>query len=141
MDDIDEELQAFAAAYGEWPRLVIIDNLRNVFDPEADKGSVDGVCDFIHERARETNSAFIGLHHATGQYDSGLVPIPLDGLMGKVSKIPDQVVTFDRNPQLEFNGKQTMNCRPVKNRGGKADPSGFTSYPIYADMPRMCLEG
>lgn len=141
MDDIDEEMQAFAAAYGEWPRLVVVDNLRNVFDPDGEKGSVDGVCDFLHERARETNAAVIGLHHVTGQYDDGITPVPMSGLMGKVSKVPEVILTLNRNPQLDFNGAQAMNVCPVKNRGGVADPSGQTSYPLTAYMDRMHLEG
>lgn len=141
MDDIDEELKAFASAYGEWPRLVVVDNIRNVFDPDGEKGSVDGVIDFLHERARETKSCIIGLHHVTGAYDDGITPVPLSGLMGKVSKVPATILTLNRNPQLDFNGAQAMNISPVKNRGGKADPSGGTQIPIRAHMDTMTLEG
>ena len=141
MDDIDEELKAFAATYGEYPKLIVVDNLRNVFDPEGEKGSVDGVCDFLHERARETGAAVIGLHHVTGQYDDGITPVPMSGLMGKVSKVPEVVLTLNRNPQLDFNGAQAMNVCPVKNRGGIADPSGQTSYALTANMDTMTLIG
>lgn len=141
MDDIDEEMQAFAAAYGEWPKLVVVDNVRNVFDPDGEKGSVDGVIDFLHERARETRACIIGLHHVTGQYDDGTTAVPLSGLMGKVSKVPATIITLNRNPQMDYNGAQAMNLCPVKNRGGKADPSGGWQVPLTAYMDKMTLEG
>lgn len=141
MDDIDEELQAFASAYGEWPRLVVVDNIRNVFDPDGEKNSVDGIIDFLNERAREMRACVIGLHHVTGAYDDGITPVPLSGLTGKVSKIPATILTLNRNPQLEFNGAQAMNVSPVKNRGGKADPSGQWQLPLTAHMDQMTLEG
>lgn len=140
MDDIDEELTAFASAYGEYPGLIVVDNIRNVFDPDGEKGSVEGVIDFLNERAKETKACTIGLHHVTGAYDDGNTPVPLSGLMGKISKVPATIITLNRNPQLEMNGAQTMNLSPVKNRGGKADPSGQWQIPLTAQMDRMHLE-
>jgi hypothetical protein len=141
MDDVDEELQAFAAMYGEYPKLIVMDNVRNVFDPDGEKGTVDGVIDFLNERAKETRACVIGLHHVTGAYDDGITPVPLSGLMGKVSKVPATIITLNRNPQLDYNGAQAMNLSPVKNRGGKADPSGQWQLPLTAYMDTMTLEG
>lgn len=143
VDDIDEELQAFAAAYGEWPQLVVVDNISNVFDPNSGDGyqALEGVCDFLHERARETGSAFVALHHVTGDYDDGIKPVPLSGLRGKISKVPELIITLNRDPSAEYEGVQKLHACPVKNRTGKADPSGGWSLPLTAQMNRMKLEG
>lgn len=137
LDDLDQELQAFAAAYGEYPSLVVVDNLRNLYDP--DGGDHNDLCEFLKVRARETKAAFIALHHVTGEYDDGIRPVPLSGLIGKISKIPELIITLDRNPAFEQNGVQFMQSRPVKNRGGRADPSGQWSIPLAAEMDRMRL--
>ena len=140
-NDLEEHLEAFAGAYGEWPKLIVVDNLRDLTHPEGES-SLAETCKYLKVVARLTGAAVVALHHVTGEYDDGNKPVPLSGLMEKVSKIPEVILTLDRNPQaVTFDGRQHLIVRPVKNRGGRADPSGAWGLPISADMERMKLEG
>lgn len=140
-NDLEEHLEAFAATYGEWPKLIVVDNLKDLAHPEGE-GTLADTCKYLKVVARVTGAAVIALHHVTGEYDDGNKPVPLSGLMEKVSKIPEVILTLDRNPQaVTFDGRQHMFVRPVKVRGGRADPSGAWGLPISATMERMKLEG
>lgn len=137
LDDIDEELMAFAMTYGEWPHLIVVDNLRNV-DVQGDADG-DALCDYLHALARKTGAAVIALHHVTGQYNNGNIPIPLGGIMGQIGKVPELILTLYRQGG-DF-GPMTMRVCPVKNRTGRADPTAELSYPLIYEPERMRLEG
>lgn len=140
-NDLEEHLEAFAGTFGEWPKLIVIDNLKDLQHPEGES-SLAETCKYLKVIARVTGAAVIALHHVTGEYDDGNKPVPLSGLMEKISKIPEVILTLYRNPSVvTFDGRQHMHVCPVKNRGGRADPSGGWSLPISAVMERMKLEG
>lgn len=140
-NDLEENLEAFAGVYGRWPALIVVDNLKDLQHPEGDS-SLAETCKYLKVVARLTGAAVIALHHVTGEYDDGNKPVPLSGLMDKVSKIPEVILTAFRNPSVvTFDGRQHLHICPVKNRGGKADPSGGWALPISAEMDRMKLEG
>lgn len=126
VDDLEDCVTAFALTYGEYPHLIVVDNLINV--DAADIGgegqrSLTSVIIYLKTLAQETNAAVVMLHHLTGQYDDGISPAPLSALIEKVSKFPEAVLNLYRDGVL--NGKTTqMGCCLVKNRGGEADPSG-----------------
>lgn len=129
-----DELDAYAEIFGKYPDLIVMDNLSNL--------SVDGAenefhglqenCFFLHDVARETNSAVITLHHVSGEYESGERPVPLSGLRGKVSKTPEVIFTLIRS------GEQ-MNVSVVKNRSGRAFADGSNAIGIPLDLSRMRL--
>jgi replicative DNA helicase len=135
-EDIEQELEAFALTYGEWPALIVVDNLRNVFAPDGNTDT-DGVCQWLKEIASMTGAAVIGLHHVTGSYNNGDVPIPLGGLLGQVGKIPETILTLHRVGS-DIAG-WTMRVCPVKNRTGKADASGGWVLDLPYEPERMRL--
>lgn len=140
-NDLEDHLEAFAGTYGDWPKLIVVDNLKDLADPDGETSLADR-CKYLKVIARHTNAAVIALHHVTGEYDDGNKPVPLSGLMDKISKIPEVILTLHRNPSaVTFDGRQHLFVCPVKNRGGKADPSGSWGIPISAFMDRMRLEG
>lgn len=141
--DLESDLQAFAGVYGEWPKLIVVDNLKDLYG-STDEGdmSLGDRCKYLKVVARNTGACVIALHHVVGEYEDGNKPVPLSGLMEKVGKIPEMVLTMDRNATaVTFDGAQTMNLRPVKNRGGKADGSAAWSIPLTAYMDKMTLLG
>jgi len=139
--DLEMDLQAFAGTYGDYPSLIVIDNLRDLYgSSEEGEFSMGERCKYLKVVARNTGAAVVALHHVTGEYDDGIKPVPMSGLIDKISKIPEMICTIDRNPQMvTMDGLQTMNMRPVKNRGGRGDASGSWALPLQADMPRMTL--
>ncbi|MEV6638059.1 AAA family ATPase [Actinoplanes sp. NPDC051470] len=141
VDALEEELKAYASTFGEWPHVIIIDNLSNLDLPEAGEGYValEQACDYLHEIARETGAAVIALHHVTGTFDDGITPVPMSGLRGKVSKVPELILTLYRDVTAGTDEVGRLYVCPVKNRTGKADPSGAWSIPLHYEPPRMLL--
>ncbi|MDV6975303.1 AAA family ATPase [Mycobacterium intracellulare] len=125
---IEDPLKAFAQKYGDYPAVVVVDNITNV---RLDSGGEDddpfsgleGLMDYLHDMARKTGAFVIGLHHVTGPYNDANKPIPLSGIKGQIGRVPEMVLTLHRVP-AEF-GPDSLNVSTVKNRSGKADPSGF----------------
>lgn len=115
MEDVRDEVFAYASAFGEFPGLVCVDNLVNVADGDDDYRAMRQAVSDLDRLAHNTGAHVMVLHHATGKYDDGNVPIPLGGLENKVSKIPAQVLTLTREGRY-------MDLFVVKNRGGQADP-------------------
>lgn len=143
LTDLEECLRAFEMVYGEFPALVVIDNVTNV-DNESGEGGFPGLestFDFLHEMARETGASIVVLHHVTGEYDDGTKPVPLSGLRGKVSKVPELILTLHRVSGDSDTGGRLLGISPVKNRTGKSDPSGSWYVTVEVDLERMRVRG
>lgn len=115
MEDVRDEVFAYATAYGAFPSLLVVDNLVNVADGDDDYRAMRGAVQAFDRLAHNTGAHVMVLHHANGKYDDGDSPIPLSGLEQKLSKIPAQVLTLNR--QREY-----LRVNVVKNRSGHADP-------------------
>lgn len=130
--DLLDEIDAYAESHGSYPELLVIDNLTNIyvegFDDE--RQGTQATCTLLHDIARETNSAVIALHHVTGIYEGEPKPVPLSGLINKVSKTPEVIFTLHRNGQM-------LGVSVVKNRNGKANASGADVIPLPIDLERM----
>ncbi len=134
-DEVLQEFEAYATKYGLYPEVFVMDNLANLYAGEGERGeALQGNCDFLHSLARDTKAAIISLHHTTGEYANGDRPIPRSGILWKIDKTPELVLTMHRR------GEQTYIC-PVKNRTGKADPRAEWHLPLYADLARMHFQG
>jgi replicative DNA helicase len=136
--DIEEELLAYVLTYGEWPHLIVVDNLRNVYT-ESGGEDMDELCDWLHALAKKTGAAVIALHHVKGPYNDGNVPIPLSGLIGQIGKVPEMILTLHKIGS-DISG-WTMNVSVVKNRTGKGDPSGGWFLSLLYEPERMKLVG
>jgi replicative DNA helicase len=128
LDDIENTMRAYDEVYGDFPSLVVVDNVTNVRvggDNDDDPFSgLEGFMDYLHGMARETGACVIGLHHVTGTYNDADKPIPLSGVKGQITRVPELVLTLHRKTSdLDF-GVDTLYVSTVKNRGGKSDPSG-----------------
>ncbi|MEU4709478.1 DnaB-like helicase C-terminal domain-containing protein [Nocardia salmonicida] len=128
--DIETGMAAYDEVYGDYPSLVVADNASNIrLDPteggDGDTGGMEAMMEYLHTMARETQACVFALHHVTGPYNSGTKPIPLDGIKGQIGRVPEVVLTLHKVPG-EYGMPDKLAVSTVKNRGGKADPSGET---------------
>lgn len=131
-EEFHRELEAYGTKYGVYPEVIVMDNLRNLYAGSSDNeyaGLQDG-CDFLHQVARETKAAVIALHHVTGEYVDGDKPIPRKGILGKLDKTPEMVLSLHRRGE-------TLYVCPIKSRQGRADARAEWMLPLYADLSRM----
>jgi streptogramin lyase len=135
LDDIEAEVEAFALVHGEWPHVIFIDNLKNVWVEESGDGGehirYDRVLDYLHELAGITGAHIMVLHHVTGVYENGDQPIPLGGILGKVTKPFRLILTIHRT----WDGQ--MGICIVKNSNGPMAANGSLIVKIPVDLERM----
>lgn len=124
---IETVMEAYWELYGQYPALVAVDNVTNVRtggDNDDDPFSgLEALMDELHRMARVTGSCVIGLHHVTGKFNDADQPIPLSGVKGQIARVPEMVLTLHKISE-QF-GPSALRVSTVKNRAGKADPSGF----------------
>lgn len=134
VESLEDDLKAYATTYGEWPHFIIVDNISNMDMDGEGYQALEMACDYLHELGRTTGAAIIALHHVTGEYDDGIKPVPLSGLRGKISKVPEMILTLYRNAE----SSRLFVC-PVKNRTGRNDSSAQWQIPLMYDPARMKL--
>ncbi|MEU5878198.1 DnaB-like helicase C-terminal domain-containing protein [Spirillospora sp. NPDC047279] len=139
MDLIEKSITAHGYL-GAYPDMCVIDNLLNV-DPGEEGNeykSMENVLLFGLELARKRNMCVVVLAHLTGEYEDGTTIPPLSGLRGKVSKVPEMVLTLFREETLL--GTEDMGVAIVKNRDGIANAAGRHTVSLRMDLNRMAIE-
>lgn len=134
LDHIEQQMMAYEELFGEFPELVVIDNALDVQTGDAEEGqsqSLDGLMSWLHDMARKTAACVIVLHHVTGPFNDANQPIPLSGVKGQVGRVPEVILTLHKGDEYE------LNVSTVKNRNGKADPSGQTYATLGFDGNSM----
>lgn len=143
-EGVDAALKAYAMVYGQWPQIVVVDNISNLdFGSGAtDTAALEAASDYLHEVARITGAAVIALHHVQGPYNNGDTPVPLSGLRGQIGRVPEMVLTL-HNAGAEMDANPIIGVSCVKNRGGRADPSARIENVIRLGYQpeRMALDG
>jgi hypothetical protein len=131
-DDIAHHVWAYAEAHGDWPHLVVVDNLSDVADDD-DAASLNRAMDDLTVLARETRAAVHVLHHVGGDFEDGGTPIPLSGLRYKVGKKPALVTTISNGA---LDGQMWVSV--VKNRFGPHHSKGLeVRAELFVDYPSM----
>lgn len=143
LDTIDGLMASYDEVFGDYPALVVIDNITNVWGGGAESddpfSGLESLLDYLHTMARKTEACVIGLHHVTGPYNDGDKPIPLSGLKGQVGRVPELVLTLHKQNGDDWN--PTKLCvSTVKNRSGKADPSGADFAELRFEGQRMLID-
>lgn len=132
LDQVEMSMEAYGEVYESYPELVVIDNITNVRAGGANDddpfSGLESLMEYLHDMARRTGACVIGLHHVTGPYNDADKPIPLSGVKGQISRIPELILTLHRVSE-EF-GADSLRVSTVKNRAGRADPSGLD----YAEL-------
>lgn len=125
-EQIEVSMRSYEEVYGDYPALVVIDNITNVRtggDNDDDPFSgLESLLDYLHDMARKTSACVVGLHHVTGPFNDADKPIPLSGVKGQITRVPELILTLHKESD-DF-GPTLLNVSTVKNRAGKADPSG-----------------
>lgn len=119
LDDIADEIAAYVELHDMFPELIVIDNVLNV---ESELGEQHAGLHLVmkeaHRLARTTHAAVFVLHHMREEGPASEIQ-PRSGIAGKIAQLPERIlgVAFDQAAGL-------FRFYPLKNRGGKADPSG-----------------
>lgn len=135
IESIEEELLAYCELMGDMPAVVIIDNLMNVHgDSDNEWTSMRDSMSALHTLARETEAAFIVLHHVSENPNESKpdFPAPRRALMGKVSALPELVLT------VALSGSN-YRIAAVKNRHGAAHPKADDYMTVAVDLAYMSL--
>lgn len=133
LEDLAMELEAYIEVMGEAPHLIVIDNLINVQMDDVDEfRGLRLIMSALHQLAREEGPCILVLHHVTGEYDNGEKPPPRRALHGKVSHLPELILTMAKVAASNFIG---VAC--VKNRNGPADPTAENAVWLACDFARV----
>lgn len=96
--DIQDEIDAWVELYDEYPEVIVVDNLRNVFSgADNEHSGYKTVQQKLIDISRETGSCIITMHHmseAGGRKSTD--PAPRSAIDGKVSQLPDMILSVAR---------------------------------------------
>lgn len=132
-----EEVVAFFELWGDYPDVVVIDNLMDVIGENEDEyGGLRDHTKAFKRLARATDSLVLILHHCNEEDQSkrkgGIRPPARGRITGKVSQKAELVIT------IAYDGQQRlMMLAPVKVRDGTPDDTGETYHVIRSDPERM----
>lgn len=141
LEDIEEEVLAYAHLYGEWPELIVLDNLVNVLDETGAEGfaSLEATMAFLVDLARITQAAIVVLHHVVGDAESGDKPLTLKDIRGKITKLQTLVLGLAYTDTPTPTGR-ALGVYVLKNRSGMASASGDLCIELQADLDRMVID-
>lgn len=134
--DIDEELHCFAQIHGQYPHLLVIDNLVDLTS-ESDEGEWSGLrslMKMLRRLSRSTGAAVMLLHHTSEQFENNGQPPPRSQIQGKVAQLPELILTCAIDPI------GWLRVAAVKNRSGPADALARNPLTMRVDPARMQLE-
>lgn len=132
--DIYDEMDAYVEAWGKYPELIVVDNLKNC-DAESDGeyGGQNLILDHLHGITRQTGAAVIVLHHtqlAVGTKDP-FSPQPRWAIKNNVDELPNLILQLGLNPDTnEFQ----IAC--TKQSTGAQDIEGKKTATLMADLSR-----
>lgn len=129
--DLEQEVAAYAEAYGQFPEVIVIDNFMNlVGENENEWASMRDHSKVVHRLTRTTGAATFVLHHMGEDKADQSMPQPKAKLQGKVSQLPKVILSlaYDNNE---------LRVAPVKNRFGPGDASGQRYTSLWFDPSTM----
>lgn len=122
LSDLDQEVEAFEELWGCAPTLIVIDNLMDIANDGGEEfAAMRSTIKELKYLARDTNAAVLLLHHTKESY-VGSPCQPRSALQGMVAQLPALICTVGSD------APGFIAVAPVKNRYGKADPSGTTAF-------------
>lgn len=131
--DLEWEVDAFVELYGVPPQLIVFDNLIDATFEQGDEyGSMRALLREFKWWARETDAAFLVLHHTSESVPGNPCP-PRSALHGKVAQTPALILTVTSQDGF-------LGVAPVKNRYGPANASGSDVTWLTYDPARMAID-
>lgn len=140
LDHIEQQLMAYEELYGDYPELIVVDNALDVVLDDDSEGysSLDNLMSWLHDLARNTSACVVVLHHVTGTYNDADKPVPLSGIKGQIGRVPEMILTLHKEVNEGF--ADILKVSTVKNRGQKADPSGYSYVELEFDGDKMNIK-
>lgn len=132
MEEIVHRAHAFGEIHGEFPHLIVVDNLMDVVEEQTAQAYSELEQD-LTALARSSGAAVLGLHHVMGQYEGAQGPIPMSGLLYKPSKKTSLAMSFYPGAY-----DHELWVSVLKNRDGPKDPAGLNvRTKLWVDYSRM----
>lgn len=119
MEEIRDRVWAFAEIFGEFPHLIVVDNLMDVVYEQSAAAYTDAES-ALTALARAANSAVLVLAHVNGMHEGGRDVIPLNGIMFKATKKASLILSLHPGAF-----PSNLYVSVLKNRDGPADPGGI----------------
>ncbi|WP_073837487.1 AAA family ATPase [Micromonospora sp. CB01531] len=137
LEHMNEEIEAYAIANGEYPHLIVVDNLMDVDSGYgADEGSNQReALLWGASKARETGAHVHFLHHVTGENVNGDRPIGKRDILNKVDKRPRIIYTAWQDPEMP--GYLQLSVIKNSNGSAKSDGSLYVSIPWLPERAWM----
>lgn len=126
LDGVRNLIFAYCEKFGEWPELVVIDNLVNLIVDQSSPAEWQMTMQDLDDIAKDIEACVMVLTHVAGHKEGGTDPIGMADILYKVTKSAAIVLTLTRDA---FDASKFL-VACVKNRNGKADPSGYTRYTL-----------
>ncbi|MFC0547069.1 AAA family ATPase [Kutzneria chonburiensis] len=142
LDQIELTMAAYEEVYGSYPTLVVVDNITNVqagLGEDEGSAGLDRLMDYLSTMARETRACVLGLHHVTSGFNDADKPVPLSGVKNQVSRVPALIGTMFKPVRDEWS-EDVLCFSKVKDRNGRADPSGHDYVELRFAGDRMLIE-
>lgn len=135
LDDIEMSVEAYGESYGEYPHLIIVDNLMNIAALHDNEWTgMRDIAKAMHHLSRQTDAAVFLLHHTSEGEGKPEMPPSRKSIQGKISQLPEMILTVAMDHD---SGEFRVAC--VKNRFAKHSPTGDNYAVLYADASRMSL--
>jgi KaiC/GvpD/RAD55 family RecA-like ATPase len=135
LEYIEQEILAVDEVLGHFPHLIVLDNLMNVaHSSDAEWQEMRATMAALHTLARKTDSCVMVLHHVSENDSRPFLPPPRKAIQGKVSQLPEQILSVAMNPKDGL-----FKIAAVKNRHGAHDPTGEEHVTLCVDAARMSL--
>lgn len=132
---IFEELVAYFELWGDYPQIVVVDNLMDVAgDNDDEYGGMRDTTRAMKRFARVTGCAVILLHHCNESEKRENHPPARREITGKVAQKPEMILTVQLDGTL-------MRIACVKNRSGPKDPKGIIHHVLMVDFERVQFYG
>jgi hypothetical protein len=131
-DHITELTLAYNELFGDYPSVVVLDNLMNMESQfENEWQGMKEFEKFVKYLGRETGAAVFILHHMNEIRDPRF-PAPRRDVAGKVNQLPELILSVAADDGV-------LRIAAVGNRSGKQDPNAENPVELYVDITRMAI--
>jgi hypothetical protein len=132
--DIEAEIDAWVELYDEYPEVIVIDNLRNIFvgDASNEHGGYKMIQQKLIDISRDTGACVITMHHMKeGGGRKATDPAARSAVDGMVNQLPNQIISVARD------GDEFRMC-VVKDREAPDHPEAEEEHwvRLRVDAPR-----
>lgn len=126
-DDLVLQVAAFTEVYGDFPEVIVVDNLMNVIgDQENEWMAMRETTRALKALAHKTGALVMVLHHVSEDGKESDFPPARARIQGKVAQLPPMILGVCYVEHLGV-----LRVAPLKNRWAAADKSGRT----FVEMP------